>query len=244
MFPWVCLCQTQDEGDVNINSRHKKNKSESPTSSTYAKFHDEKQAFDSFRYDGSMGRPHFETVDSPTTIEYSQHMKSSTLASELQEILSQQAGLATSKPVFFKVKHRKTDKSRGIPRSMPQSPARNESSRRIGSLYRSQSSPDLPEIEVQPLVKIRVPPGPTGLVLQPNVSGPVVVDGFEPIFNPVTDDEEQGVIEKSEEVGPGSILVSIENVSVLDMSYSEVVAMLEACEAVPRELVFQTYAAD
>ncbi|KAF0685891.1 Aste57867_22281 [Aphanomyces stellatus] len=176
-------------------------------------------------------------------------MKSTTLASNLQELLTKEVGMATIQPVFLKHRVRapsSSSSSAAAPtRSLPASPARSESSRRVGSLYRSQSSSVYVDEQAQSLVKLVVPSGPTGLVLRPNVAEPVIVDGFRPVVLDIkTRREGPGVIERSEDVAPGSILVAVDNISVLTMPFADVVALLAATDDHAREFVFQTYAAN
>ncbi|OQR94096.1 hypothetical protein ACHHYP_01819 [Achlya hypogyna] len=122
--------------------------------------------------------------------------------------------------------------------------------RRVGTLYRYQSTTgyfdddDAGDDDLYQLVRLHVPPGPSGLVLEepesPTNAAPTVA-GFEPIGVDVrTGLPLRGVLELSGEVVPGSILVSVDRHCVLSATPHDVAALLVASEDRTREFLFQT----
>ncbi|RHY19571.1 hypothetical protein DYB28_002090 [Aphanomyces astaci] len=251
MLRCACLCN-QDDNAVGLTTRRRNQPSSSPSSpSSYARFsHEAKTSLESFQLDNtvsSSSRPsHKDTIDSPTLKDYTQHMASTTLASDWQEMRSRDVGHATATPVFLKKQPVSPPKANTPKQPANVSPARRDD-RQVGSLYRTYSSSEVAaDGDPHSIVLVRVPPGPTGLVLRPHTSAPVVVDGFEPVYTSEYPSGGPGPIESSDEdVGPGSLLVAIDNVSLLNASYADVVALLQATDGNAwREFVFQTYASE
>ncbi|EQC33339.1 hypothetical protein SDRG_09315 [Saprolegnia diclina VS20] len=125
--------------------------------------------------------------------------------------------------------------------------------RRVGTLYRYQSTTgyfDTDEDDeghdddLYQLVRLHVPPGPSGLILvEPDSPSSFVVPtvaGFEPVGVDSRGRPRCGVIELSGEVLPGSILVSVDRHCVLSASHGDVCDLLAHSEATTAEFLFQS----
>ncbi|ETW10113.1 hypothetical protein H310_00488 [Aphanomyces invadans] len=252
MLRCACVCSSGEDDDL-VDVGRRPTSHAPPSPSNYATFRDDKKPAEVFRRapTTSSQRPtHKETMDSPTIKEYRQHMVSTTLASEWQEMRSREVGHATASPVFLKkpdpTHKRSPSKSRSV--SPATKPGNLRDVRQVETLCRTESPTEVVANDPDPhsIVHIQVPPGPTGLVLRPNSSAPVVVAGFEPVYTSQFPSGGPGPIESSDEdVGPGALLVAIDKTSLLEASMADVVALMAATEGNPRrEFVFQTYTSE